>query len=322
MEQLEVLIVGNYGPGNFIDLPPGVRVHLHSPGDRRSVPSLERIEAVVGGWFPPEWMEHAPNLRYFFIPFAGLSPELRRTLSCRPGVTVANTHVASEYVAEHVFACLFRLNRNLESFDRYMRRPRALRRSIPDQQIVTLRGKTMGVVGRGHLGTAVERIGTAFGTRVRTYTHADFRAEGPGRKERLLAFLSDCDFVVLAVPLTEETTGLLAEEELSAMRPEALLINVSRGEIVQEKALYRALKKKTIRGAAVDTWYNYRDGFFNPDRPYTRNFRRFPNLVMTPHVACRSRELDLMRIEEIRNFIRTVHRGESPASLVNLQAGY
>lgn len=322
MERLEVLIVGNYRPDSFADMAGEAAIHLQAPEDRRPSPCLERIQAAVAGYFPAEWLEKAPRLRQLFIPFAGLPPELRESLAQRPELTVSNTHFASAFVAEHVFACLLRLNRNLDELDRSMRRPQRPWRSSPPARFVTLQGKTMGIVGRGHVGQAVERLAQAFGMEVRFHTRADFQADRKDGGERLLDLLGWSDVVVLAVPLTPETAGLIGGAEFSAMRPDALLVNVSRGEIVVERALYRALKRGTIRGAAVDTWYNYRDGFFNPERPYSKKFHRFSSLLMTPHVAYRSDDLERARIEEIKNFIRAVRRGDPPGRAVDLTAGY
>lgn len=322
MEQFEVLIVGQYLPEHFTDLSGEALIHLQSVEDRNPSDCLPRIDAAVAGWFPPEWLDLAPRLKYFLVPFAGLTPQLRETLSARPDLTVVNTHVTSEFVAEHVFACLFQLNRNMTELDQFMRRPAPLRRSPPPARFITLRGKTVAIVGQGHVGRAVESRARAFGMEVRFYTHDDFRADLKDEKVRLRSLLADSDVVVLTVPLTPETTGLIDEAEFGAMRRDALLVNVSRGEVVKEKALYRALKLGVIRGAAVDTWYNYRDGFFCWDRPFTRNFGKFKNILMTPHVGYRSDELERTRVEEIKSFIRTVRRGEVPANKINLHSGY
>src|SRR4029079_3520912 len=100
----------------------------------------------------------------------------------------------------------------------------------------------------------------------------------------LRAVLAAADFVVLAVPLTSETTGLIGERELRTMRRTAYLINVGRGGLIDEHALYRALRERWIAGAAIDVWYQY-SVRGQQQAPASEPFHELDNIIMTPHVA-------------------------------------
>jgi phosphoglycerate dehydrogenase-like enzyme len=97
--------------------------------------------------------------------------------------------------------------------------------------------------------------------------------------------LPDCDFLLIACPLTEETRGLIDARRLALMKRSAVLINVARGDIVDEDALYAALRDKIIAGAVLDTWYVYPSTAEPDPYPSRRPFHELPNLIMTPHAS-------------------------------------
>jgi len=97
--------------------------------------------------------------------------------------------------------------------------------------------------------------------------------------------LPECDFLVIACPLNAETRGLIDRRQFGSMKRSAVLINVARGEVVAEDALYEALRDRVISGAVIDTWYVYpRAGEPDP-YPSRRPFHELPNVIMTPHAS-------------------------------------
>jgi D-2-hydroxyacid dehydrogenase (NADP+) len=147
-----------------------------------------------------------------------------------------------------------------------------------------LRGQTMGVVGLGHIGREVARLAKAFGMRVIATRRSG--AQGARARhvdilvppERLQVLLKESDFVVLALPLTAQTRGLIGEQELRAMKPEAYLINVARGAVVDEDALIRALEQNRIAGAGLDV-------FSTEPLPPDSRLWELPNVIFSPHVS-------------------------------------
>jgi D-2-hydroxyacid dehydrogenase (NADP+) len=156
----------------------------------------------------------------------------------------------------------------------------------------------------GSIGKEVARLGKAVGMEVwaikRELTQVDFVDRVLPPKE-LPRFLSEVDYVVLAVPITKETRNLIGKEEFKLMKPTACLINISRGRVVDETSLYQALKNGNIRAACIDV--------FQDEKPLPQNsqFYKLPNLLITSYSAYYSRDstnqiMDLF-FENLRRFV-------------------
>lgn len=174
-----------------------------------------------------------------------------------------------------------------------------------------IRGKTLGIIGAGRIGTAVARKSEGFNLEI---LYSDLvkneELEKMGAKKVELDYLLEhSDFVSLHVPLTGETTHLIGERELSLMKKTAYLINTSRGKIINEAALVKALEKKQIAGAALDVYEN------EPQIP--RELLGMRNVVLTPHIGSASKETrDKMSIMVAEDCIAAL-KGERPPHLVN-----
>lgn len=187
----------------------------------------------------------------------------------------------------------------------------------PDDE---LHGKTLVIVGFGRIGQAVAKRAHAFGMRIVVVNRTP-RVRGPevaaflGLGE-LHEALAQADFVVLACALTPETTGLIDAPALAAMPGSAVIVNVARGPVIDEAALWQALSERRIGGAAIDTWWRYPGGR-RADGEEAYPFRSLPNVLLSPHVAGWTRgtverrtrfiaaNLDrLARGEPLRNVIR------------------
>jgi phosphoglycerate dehydrogenase-like enzyme len=121
--------------------------------------------------------------------------------------------------------------------------------------------------------------------------------------------------VVLALPLSAETTGIIGASELAAMKPSAFLINVARGDVVDETALYNALRDRTIAGAAIDVWYRY-PGADGTGMPANLPFHELPNVIMTPHIAGSTEPTFFYRWELINENLRRIGTGEPFVNVV------
>jgi phosphoglycerate dehydrogenase-like enzyme len=142
--------------------------------------------------------------------------------------------------------------------------------------------------------------------------HGIAAVHGP---DALLHVLTRSDYVVLTLPLTPETRGLLGQRELRAMKPTAILVNVARAQLVDEDALYDALAQARIRAAALDVWYRYPCDA-GPTQPANRPFHQLPNVLMTPHVAGWTDGMLEARAALIAENIRRTARGEPPLNLI------
>jgi phosphoglycerate dehydrogenase-like enzyme len=205
-----------------------------------------------------------------------------------------------------------------------------LRRMIRNQaasvwepfDIVEVRGQTVGIVGYGDIGRAVATRVRALGMRVLAVKRhgppahqADPLAERIYGPEGLVEMVSRSDYVVAAAPLTPETAGMIGARELAAMKPDAVLINVGRGPVVEEAALVKALSEKRIKGAALDV-------FDTEPLPQGHPFYRLENVLLSPHCADHTPDwLD----QAMRFFLTQFERfrkGEPLQNVVDKRLGY
>lgn len=268
------------------------------------------------GWSPEtirRLLARIPHLRWVHSISAGvdhlLFPELRDS-----DILLTNASgVFSIPIAETVMAYILAVVKRLPEFWARQREHRW--EKLPLRE---LRGLTVGIVGLGDIGTEVARLCRAFGMHVlglrRHPTPSDVADEvlPPDRRDELL---SRSDFVVIAVPLTAKTRGMIGKAELAAMKADAWLINISRGAIVQEEALVEALRKGRIGGACLDV-------FAEEPLPAENPLWDMPNVLITPHQSWSSphieeREVDLF-LENLRRYVA----GEPLLNVVDKQAGY
>lgn len=226
----------------------------------------------------------------------------------RRGILVCNAAgVNAAAVAEHTMAMLLCWYKNLLPLERSLRDGG----EVPDYAGAELAGKTVGVVGLGAIGRKVARYCDAFGMRVLGYSRHP--VELPGVEPVDLGTLyRESDVVTLHVPLTGETRHLVGKEAFAKMKPGALLINTSRGAVVDEARLIAALREHTIGGACLDV-------FEEEPLPAGSPLRTLPNVLLTPHTAGLP---DGVKFHEkrYRFFARNIARafaGETPENLRN-----
>ncbi|WP_300455470.1 D-2-hydroxyacid dehydrogenase [Accumulibacter sp.] len=211
--------------------------------------------------------------------------------ACRKrGIVVSNVRgYAGHTVPEHVFALLLALSRNLVAYRQAVAAGKwqcSEQFCLFDFPIRDLHGATLALVGNGSLGSGVARLAEAFGMRVLRCERRGAAAVRPGYTAFAEA-LREADAISLHCPLTAETTHLIGEPELRAMKRSALLINTARGGLVDEAALARALREGWIAGAGFDVLSVEppRDG----NRLLAPELLALPNFLLTPHVAWASR---------------------------------
>ena len=186
-----------------------------------------------------------------------------------------------------------------------------------------LDGKTVGVLGLGHIGEATARRCKAFGMRVlatrRSCTRRESRDDGmadevfpPGQ---VLEMLPQCDFVVLALPLTAETRHILGERELRALKPATFVINVGRGGLIDEPALIRALREGRIAGAGLDV-------FETEPLPPGSPLWEMPNVIVTPHMAGGTESHDERVSAILRENLGRYMQGRPLLNLLHPERGY
>jgi glyoxylate reductase len=221
----------------------------------------------------------------------------------RYGIPIANTpDVLTESTADLTFALLLAAARRLGEAERYLRAGRWTSWSFDLLLGTDVHGKTLAVIGGGRIGQAVARRAEGFG--MRTVVVGRDRAE----LERALA---EADFVAVTVPLTAETRHLIGPAELALMKPTAILVNSSRGPVVDEAALAAALADGTIAGAGLDV--------FEDEPRVNADLLARENAVLVPHIGSATHETrEGMAVLACRGLAQIL-RGERPANLANPQ---
>jgi len=262
---------------------------IPAPGlrDDDIAPLLPDADVLISRRFTAGMAANATRLRLILTPGAGTN---EIDFSAVPDhAVVCNVYGHESSIAEYIFMTMLALTRDLLNMDHRFRRGDWSDRARGPQR--ELRGSTLALIGLGRIGSEVARQAAVFGLRTMAVT----RSPDAARKDALgLAFLGDltdlpqvlaaADFVVVALPLQNDTIGLLGPDQLRAMKPSAYLINVARGPIIDEDALYEALHARTIAGAGLDVWYQYPDDKISGSAA-TRPFHQLDNVIITPHIA-------------------------------------
>ena len=277
---------------------------------------------------PGEYIHNAPNLRMIQTFGAGIDKVDLDAVRTRGDIILCNNHVNSAEVAESAIALLLSAAKNIIPSDRELRAGNWIHRwggPVPNLEI---RGKNALIIGLGHIGADIAKRLKSFevtitaATRSGTSKNTD-NVDEVVRITEIQPYVEKADFVILSLPLTDESRNLVDEEFLSWMKPTSILVNISRGEIVVEAALYEALKEKHIHGAGIDVWWRYPTkwrGTVVP--PSDLPFHELDNIVISPHRAAYSEnvrhELYQFAAENILRFVR----GETPLNIIDIERGY
>lgn len=309
-------------------LAPEVEKHLTVPcevilaAETAIAARLGEVDVLVTLAFTAEMGRAAERLKLVQVPGAGLDRIDRAALP--PTTWLANAYGHDTGIAEHVLGAMLALTRE------FLRLDAALRRGVwesqwgvgvsPPPAWAELAGKTVAILGYGRIGQAVAHRARAFGMEICAIRRDVARsATAPlallGGLEILETVLARADYLVITLPLSAETRGLIGERELRAMKPSAYVINVARAEIVDEDALYTALAERRIAGAALDVWYRYPTSP-GASAPARRAFHELPNVLMTPHVAGWTEGMLVARAKVIAENIGRAARDQPPVNLV------
>jgi phosphoglycerate dehydrogenase-like enzyme len=281
---------------------------------------LRDADVYVGSVFTAEMAQAAAKLRLIHTVGAGTDKVAFDALP--PETLVANTFHHEQSIAEYIVAAAVMLRRDFLAQDRELRHNRwatsVYDPHMPQQS--TLGEALIGFVGFGHIGRRAWGLFRAFGCTAAAVTGSgrvpDRGLAWAGDARELGRLMAECDVAVVSAPLNEHTEGMIGAEQLRALGPDGVLINVGRGALVQERALYDALADGVIRAAAIDVWYRYpsADGVAPPsDLP----FAELPNLLMTPHSSGVTRDTFTGRVDDIAANIGRLQRGEPLRNVVH-----
>jgi phosphoglycerate dehydrogenase-like enzyme len=302
--------------GNELTAPPTSAEWIFAPGlgDAELVALMPEVDVLVCSTMSIPMALAADRLRLVHVTGAGYDKIPVDDLGA--GVAVANTFHHAIPIAEHVIMASLMLSRRVLPVDREMRS--GVWRTVGNDPTVpfhpVLRGRTIGLIGFGGIAQEVARLAAPLGMRVRAIRSnptgpvpSDIALDWVGATDELGVLLAASDVVVVTVPLSESTRGLVDAAALARMRPGAILVNVARGPIVDEQALYDALTSGGLGGAAIDVWWGA-PGADAAAPPAVARFAGLDNVVLTPHHSGHARTTFEQRAADISaNVERLAH---------------
>ncbi len=310
-----------------------ITFHPARQGDQVPTELWEKVEILYTMYALPE-EEEAPNLRWVQFYLAGVDQVIDAPILRREGLqATTNSGANTSQTAEHILTMLLALGHNLPDFFSRKYNHRWMTDKATKYQPAELKGSTIGIVGYGSIGRQVARLVQGFGTTVlatkreaKSPEDTGYIPEGSGDPEgnlftrlyppqALKSMFKECDFVVVSVPLTAETKGMIGTEELAAMKPSAYLVDTSRGGVVDHNALIAALNENRLAGAALDV-------FEEEPLPTDHPLWDMPNVIITPHIAGFSAQYNqrtnALFIENLQRYLA----GEPLFNLIDLEKGY
>lgn len=296
----------------------GAKVAITNNGDPKvMLPELLDAEGLIIriGSIDRETMLQCRNLKVIGRPGVGVddvdvetATELGIPVVIAPG---ANTRSVAEHALTLIMACA----KDLVHSDKELRRGNFGVRS--SYKAYELNGKTLGLVGYGHIGSILADMAAGIGMEVMVYDpfvkQADIEAKGYVYEADLNKVMKQADAISLHVPLTPQTKGLIGEAELKLMKPTGIIVNCSRGGIIDEAALAKALENDWIHSAAADVFAN------EPVTPAEPLFQ-YDNMIVTPHMAGQTKEAASGVATMAAEGVMTVIRGERWPHVCNPKA--
>ncbi len=271
-----------------------------------------------------------PNLRSLIVPWAGVSPETFEVMRGYPHVSIHNLHHNALPVAEYALALLLSAANAIVPVDHALRandwRPRYTQTAS-----TLVSGKSILILGYGNIGKALANLLIGFNMNITaTRSSIDF----PVSEDKVQVFpanqlhslLPKADFLVVTLPLTLSTKGLIGEKELLLLPIHAVFVNIGRGDIIDQAALYKILKARPTMAAGIDVWYNYpkneSDRSNTPPSDYP--LHELENIVLSPHRAgsLNQKDIEVLRMTHLATLLNQAAKGEQMQNLVDPEKGY
>jgi phosphoglycerate dehydrogenase-like enzyme len=279
-------------------------------------------DIFLGSFVTENLIKTAKDLKLIQIPWTGVE-NLNYEVLSRFNIPVCNSHSNSRCVGEYAFSMLMSLIKKIPYHDRLMRggnwnRPQ--KNVVPeyDNFSDTLHGKTVAFLGYGEIARKIVEYLKPFNCKILAIANYDNHKkfeelEFKGTPDDLEYVLSEADIVFVTLPYTESTRNLIDSDRIDKMKSTSYIVNIARGAIVNEMALYNALKEKRIAGAAIDVWYKNAGEGLNELPSDNFPFHELSNIVISPHRAGFSME----KLPHLDDAIENIKRLSAGIELIN-----
>lgn len=285
------------------------------------------VEIVTSGRVPGKFIRNAPNLRLIHSFGAGVNNIDANAVMERDNLLVCNCHVNAAEVAEYAIMLLLAVAKNIIINDRTLRRGDWTYGWGGPRPNIEIRDKTCIIIGLGNIGSEIAKRLRCFSLKLVGVTNSggspyESLVDEIIKIDDIFQYVEKADFVILSLPLTKDTRGLVNDEFLSHMKDSSILINISRGDIVDESALYKALDAGRILGAGIDVWWEYPSKRGGTAYPSNRPFHELDCVVLSPHRAAYSENIQEDQIQFVAENVLRFIKGETPLNIVDMEKGY
>lgn len=293
------------------------------------IPDPAEYHVLINAFPQREQLAASPNLHTLITPFAGMMPVTLELMREFPQVRLHNLPYNSVPTAETALALVLGCSKFVALADRNLRKNDWTIR-YSDRPQILLHGKTVMILGYGRSGRHLAPIFHAMGmnvlgvrARVQPEDQDDPYATVYSTDD-LHDLLPQVNVVVTTLPDTSETRGILGQREFDLLPDDAIVVNVGRGPVLDEEALYNALKNGQLAGAGIDVWYNYPRAVEErtSTAPSRFPFHELDNVIMSPHHAGWLGTVDGGRMPMLADMINAAARGEEMPNQVNIERGY
>ena len=337
-EPVEVLITLPF-PDVLVEqlrsVSPRLHITVHRARSAEEVPDSlwQRTEVLYTNRVLPA-PGKAPNLRWIQFHWAGVDHAIEDPILEKPGLVATTlSGAAAPQMAEYALMMLLALGHNLREMFEHQQREEWPKDRWERFSPRELSESTVGIVGYGSIGREVARLLSAFGATVlatkRDVMHPEddgYSPEGLGDPtgelprrlyppQARVSMLKECDYVVITVPLTAETKGMIGAEEISALKEGAYIVDVSRGEVVDHEALISALRERRLGGVVLDVF---------PEEPLPKDspLWKFPKVIISPHISGNTPYYDERAVALFSENLRRYLADLPPYNIIDPKRGY
>lgn len=302
-------------------------------GAADEIPQSADFEILVHGFPSRQQIEASSKLRAVIAPFAGAPKETIDLLREYPHITLHSVHYNVASTSELALGLMLAAAKTIIPLDRELR-SNDWRSRYGKTSVIILDGKTVTILGYGRIGQRIGAACQAMGMKVVGVRRHVGREADPGEQSHvsapvfppsaLPALLPHSQILICALPLTAETEGMIGKKELAMLPKDAIVVNVGRGPVFDEEALFEALQSGSLLGAGLDVWYQYPQRI--EDRvgtsPSRFPFHTLDNVVMSPHRGGFLSAAEGHRLTELAALLNAAAEGHPIPSAVNKELGY
>jgi len=274
--------------------------------DRKKLAKDETVDLLITGTLTDDEMAYFPNLSGVFVPYTGLNGLNIRELESH-NIRIYNTSAHGFFVAERALGLTLAVMGKIVSSHNGMVAGSWKNRGLIEQLYWTsLKGKKIGIYGYGTIGQAVHDLVKPFQVEVGILNYKDRVFEDTIGFDHIETLAAWCDVLIIAAPLTEGTKGSINSKVFEALKA-CVLINIARGTIIDEDALYKALEAGSLKGFGSDVWFNYPTKEVPECEPSNYDLSQFNQVVMTPHNAGLEESSKQVRYDDVIKQISNIN---------------